>query len=54
MDRPSHEDACWLEVAVNAAFAMDEAKPLENAVDDVAHAALCEVGSLQELRTSIS
>ena len=49
MDRPSHEDVCWLEVAVNAASVVDEAQPLENAVQDVAHAALCEGGFLQEL-----
>ena len=49
MDRPSHEDACWLEVAVNAASVVDEAQPLENAVQDVAYAALCEGGFLQEL-----
>ena len=40
MDRPSHKDVCWLEVAVNAASVVDEAQPLENAVQDVAHAAL--------------
>ena len=49
MDRPSHEDVCWLEVAVNAASVVDEAQPLENAVQDVARAALCEGGFLQEL-----
>ena len=49
MERPSHEDVCWLEVAVNAASVVDEAQPLENAVQDVAHAALCEGGFLQEL-----
>ena len=42
MDRPSHEDVCWLEVAMNAAIVVDEAQRLENAVQDVAHAALCE------------
>ena len=49
MHRPSHEDVCWLEVAMNAASAVDEAQPLQNAVQDVAHAALCEKGILQEL-----
>ena len=34
---------------MNAASAVDEAQSLENAVQDVAHAALCEGGLLQEL-----
>ena len=34
---------------MNAASVVDEAQPLENAVQDVAHAALCEGGFLQEL-----
>ena len=49
MDRPSHEDVCWLEVAVNAASVVDEAQPLENAVQDVAQAAQCERIAFQEL-----
>ena len=34
---------------MNAASVVEEAQPLENAVEDVAHAALCERGVLQEL-----
>ena len=34
---------------MNAASVVDEAQPLENAVQDVAQAALCEGGFLQEL-----
>ena len=49
MDGPSHEDVCWLEVAMNAASVVDEAQPLENAVQDVAHTASGEKGILQEL-----
>ena len=49
MDRASHEDVCWLEVAVNAALVVHEVQPLEHAVQDVAHTALCEKGLLQEL-----
>ena len=48
MERPSHEDVCWLEVAVNAALVVDEVQPLENAVQDVAHTSLCEKGFLQD------
>ena len=34
---------------MNAASVVDEAQPLENAVQDVAHTALGEGGTLQEL-----
>ena len=45
----SSQQPLALEVAVNAASVVDEAQPLENAVQDVAHTALREKGFLQEL-----
>ena len=49
MARPSQEDDCWPEVAVNAACVVDEAQPLKHAAQHVAHSALCGGGCLEKL-----
>ena len=47
--RSSHQDVCGLDVAMDTATVVDEAQPRENAVQNVAHAALREAGLLKEL-----
>jgi len=45
----SHQDVGWLDVAVHTASFVYEVEPVENGVQDVARAALCEGGLLKEL-----
>ena len=47
--RSSHEDVGWLEVAMNTAFVVEEAKTSDHAVQDVADSGLREVGFVKEL-----
>ena len=47
--RSSHQNVRGLEVAMDTASVVEEAQPLDHAVQDMAHAGLREVGFLKEL-----